>query len=186
MSSSPKLELTFTFAVTAMISVIYMISRNLLQSVIASSYSNSSVIKFASAIGLISTAIVPFIYVSFLLLSTYVMVLLFNGKGKINILLSKMGYCMLPILFSSLFSYYILLDLENSGASVSNPDQLKAIKMTFSLTLENLNVIANMSYVGVYIILILVLKKYFRLSILSSLLSAAVPSVIFILMRLIL
>jgi hypothetical protein len=114
------------------------------------------------------------------------MVLLFNGKGKINILLSKMGYCMLPILFSSLFSYYILLDLENSGASVSNPDQLKAIKMTFSLTLENLNVIANMSYVGVYIILILVLKKYFRLSILSSLLSAAVPSVIFILMRLIL
>lgn len=166
------------------ISTLYLLGEILIESALPATYPGNS-FAIISLLGKISASLTPIMLYVFISLTSYLMILVFKEEVKISHLLSKMWISFIPILISSMISYFVLQGILNYDLNELKESEVLALELRLNLTLSDLKMISNISYFLLYSILSLIIRDVFELEFIPSVISSFVPSLLVFLLGII-
>jgi hypothetical protein len=185
--TTSKKDILFSLLIVFSTALLYFYSSKILSENFMPSSEDSSIYRFAFYVNGISAFLTPFLMYIFFLLSSYMMIRLLNCEGKIITLAAYLGYAFVPIFLSAAFSLFILADLKSMDvSSITTSEQIHSIKMSYGITFRDLNIVANASYILLYALLILVISRYYKLSLIKCVVAAVVPSLVVVFFKILL
>lgn len=140
--------------------------------------------RIISSINTISGAITPFVSFAFICITSKIMLRVMEERISMYEITQAVAYGFIPVLLSTLFYTITIILFRSEITAIDNISELYSIKFFLELSFVDLERISLAAWALSYAVIIYLFFVKLRLSFFSSFISAVVPTLIVVLLRL--
>ncbi len=176
----------FGIIIVCLLSILLAILKFDVNALIFSNEVNGDFLSRFSYIDAVFAFLTPTFFIIFLTITSSLMLTLFNANNRVKALLCYLPICFLPALISTAFSYLVLTHLDYSQLNMlhkRNGISLTQIKGLFSISLYDLKIVSYLAYLFVYIGMIVIFYKLYKIPMIKSVIISIAPTLIVVVIK---